>query len=67
MRVSLHLSAAEVEAIQRLAKRSHRTVAGEIAWAVLSHLKANGYVENQASDPKAGDDGEAGGDKVAPF
>ena len=53
MRVSLHLSAVEVEALQRVAKKSRRTVAGEVTWAVLSHIKANGYVESQAHDPVA--------------
>lgn len=55
MRVSLHLSAAEVEALQRVAKKSRRTVAGEVAWAVLNHIKANGYVEPQAQEPPADD------------
>ena len=67
MRVSLHLSAAEVKALQRVAKKSHRTVGGEVAWAVLSHIKANGYVEPQAPEPKAGEAGETSGDDVAPF
>ena len=63
MRVSLHLSAAEVQALQRVAKTRHRTVAGEVAWAGLSHIKANGYVEPQAPEPTPG----AAEDDVAPF
>ena len=55
MRVSLHLSAAEVEALHQVAKQSLRTVAGEVTWAVLSHIKANGYVEPQAPEPPADD------------
>ena len=67
MRVSVRLSAAEAEALHQVAKKSHRTVAGEVTWAVLSHIKANGYVEPQAPEPKAGEAGETSGDDVAPF
>ena len=40
MRVSVNLSAAETKAIQQVAKRNHRTVAGEVTWAVLVHIAA---------------------------
>ena len=60
MRVSLHLSTAEVEMLHQVAKQSLRTVAGEVTWAVLSHIKANGYVEPQAPEPTPDED-------VAPF
>ena len=63
MRVSLHLSAAEVEMLHQVAKQSLRTVAGEVTWAVLSHIKANGYQEPQAPEPTP-DDPE---DDVPPF
>ena len=55
MRVSLLLSTAEVKALHQVAKQSLRTVAGEVTWAVLSHIKANGYVEPQAPEPPADD------------
>ena len=42
MRVDLNLSPEEVTEIQRVAKKRHRTVAQEIAWAVLIHIEANG-------------------------
>ena len=55
MRVSLLLTAAEVEALHQVAKQSLRTLAGEVTWAVLSHIKANGYVKPQAPEPPSDD------------
>ena len=55
MRVSLDLSPAEVEALQRVAKKSRRTVQGEVAWAVMRHIVASGYVEPRAQEPPAED------------
>ena len=40
MRVSLDLSADEVEKLQRVAKTSRRTVAGEVSWVVMNHIVA---------------------------
>ena len=44
MRVTIALSADEAKALRIVAKANHRSTAGEIVWAVLGHLKANGYV-----------------------
>ena len=55
MRVSLNLSAEEVKKLQRVAKTSRRTVAGEVAWAVMRHIVASGYVEPRAQEPAAED------------
>ena len=55
MRVSLDLSADEVEALQRVAKTSRRTVAGEVSWAVMRHIVASGYVKPRAQKPPADD------------
>ena len=55
MRVDLNLSTGEVETLQRVAKRHHRTVSGECGWVVSSHIRANGYVEPQAQEPAAED------------
>ena len=50
MRVSLNLSPDDVTAIQRVAEKSHRTVAQEIAWAVLIHIEANGFDDEHPPD-----------------
>ena len=55
MRVSLDLSADEVAALQRVAKRNRRTVAGEVSWAVMSHIVDSGYVKPRAQKPPAED------------
>ena len=55
MRVSIDLSAKEAWAIRRVAEESRRTVAGEIAWAVVSHVRAKGYCEPGAVEPPPGD------------
>ena len=51
MRVSLNLSDAEVKMLHRVAKQNLRTVALEVSWAVLLHIKANTYQEPQAPKP----------------
>ena len=50
MRVYLDLSPEEVTEIQRVAKKSHRTVAQEVAWAVLIHIGANGFDDEHPPD-----------------
>ena len=50
MRVYLDLLPDEVTEIQRVAKRSHRTVAQEVAWAVLIHIGANGHDDGRPQD-----------------
>ena len=51
MRVSLDLSPAEVEALQRVAKKSRGRSMGKCAWAVMRHIVASGYVEPRAQEP----------------
>ena len=58
MRVTVDLSADEIEDLHLLAKESHRTVAGEIAWAVIAHLRANGDGAPGAVEPPPRDNGD---------
>ena len=64
MRVNLDLSAEEVTAIRLLAKKNHRTAAGEIAHVLLDHLKARGYVPKPLVETAG--TGTTGGSTVAP-
>ena len=45
MRVTLDLTPTAVESLHQLAKRHHRTVTGEVTWAMVRYIRANEFVK----------------------